>query len=144
MSSFYGVNYTKAYQDVSPGKVAPGEYNGNVKVMYDEYVFDGDVYSISDKIYLGKLPKNARILGCHLKCEDLGGSTGIFTIGTADATTGLVVAADAGGQAVNADGAGALIGTRLTEEEAVYATFTEATDDADACTLRFWVYYIVD
>lgn len=149
MSTYYGTNAAKLIASPQP-KIAPGEYNGHIKVMYDEHTFEANVYSISDVIKVGApLPKNARVLEVKVFCDSLG-TTGIMEVGyeangvdNAD-TDGFIDAADAGGQAVHAVGDGPAIGKKFTAETQVIATMTEASDGASGDKARFMVFYIVD
>ena len=149
MTDLYGVNYTKAYVNKPSEKAGKGEYNGHVKVLFDEHTFVADVNSISDTVYIGKLPAGARVLAAYTICGSTG-TTGIYNVGyrangvdSADPDA-FVVGADAGGQAVSEAGAGAALGKKFTAETTVLATLTEATDSASDVVVQVWVEYIVD
>lgn len=151
MATFNGVNYKKVYVDDPSGKANKGEYNGHKKVLFDEITFDQDVIADDDIIKIGKLPAGARVLKAVVKSDQMG-TTGIFNFGHAASESGdisadedaFVVGADAGGQAVQADGEGAGIGVRYDEAVEVQLQMSEATDAANGDTVQAWVEYVVD
>ena len=74
MASLYGVEYTNVTQDVPSEKAAHNKWNAPLRIMYDSYTFASDL-SADDKIYLGKLPKGARVIDVILAVTALGGGT---------------------------------------------------------------------
>jgi len=143
MADFNAVNYAKAYVNVPSEKIPPGEISGGLMVAYDEYTFDADAFALNDIIKLGiKIPKGARIHEAVVIAPSLG-TTGIFSLGTSTDPDALVVAADAGGQAVKAvSPAGAAdLGKELTADTLYELKCTEATDAADTLKIQVWVMY---
>lgn len=152
MAEILGKNAKKI---ANKGLADKGEYNGHVKVFYDELVHNAAVISASDTIKLnGKLPKGARVLDAVVKSPSLG-TTGIFDLGHAAGKTpsgatitadpnAFVESADAGGQAVLARGNGAGIGKLFEGDLDIMLTFTEATTAASGVLIQAWIYYIVD
>lgn len=146
----YGVNHQAAYIDVNPGKYGKGEFGGRVRVLYDEKTLTEEL-EVNDIIKVGRLPKGARVLGATVKSPSLG-TTGIVDLGyaaSADAVEaadadGFVLQADAGGQAVQAVGAGAAIGKRFEAEVDVQLVVTEVSTAGSTKTIQSWVYYVID
>lgn len=144
MAELYGVNYKKAYVDADKAKYNPGEYNGHVKTLYDEHVFEADVNAQNDTILIGKLPVGARVVGGGVRAESMG-TTGIFDLGVTGDANGIVDGADAGGQAaVKLASTESYVGTKVAVETDVFLTIDEATDDAATKKVAAWVHYIVD
>lgn len=78
MANKYGSNYTKAFVNVPAERANAGEYGGKVKVLFDQLV-SGAV--AADVLYIGKLPKGARIL----ELKSIGaGSGAAFNVAAAD------------------------------------------------------------
>lgn len=148
MATLNGKNYKKVYVDKPSQKADKGEYNGHVKTLYDEITLAGDL-GLGDEILLGKLPVGARVLSAVVKSPSLG-STGILDLGykangvDVEDQDGFVAAADAGGQAVQANGTGVAIGKKFDAETTVFAKVTEASDLGNGLTVQAWVHYIVD
>lgn len=147
MANYYSTNYQKAYVDVPSQKIAPGEQSGDVKVMYAEITGAAEA-TTSDTIYLGKLPKGARVIGGYVKCPATG-ATGIFNIGhqsngsdSADLDS-FIVGMDPGAAAVAAAIAGAGVGMKFAAETTVVATPTENTAAFTGKTLQFWLQYVL-
>lgn len=152
MAELLGKNATKI---ANKGLADKGEYNGHVKVFYDEIVLPAAVVAATDTIKLnGKLPKGARVLDAVVKSPSLG-TTGIFSLGHAAGKNmdgsaipadpdAFIVAADAGGQAVLAKGDGAGIGKRFEGDLDIMLTATEATTTAEGMLVQAWLTYIVD
>lgn len=73
MASFNGVNAAKIAASV-PSLPIQGQQAGRVHVMYDEYTLLADL-AASDVINMGApIPEGARLVGCKLVTEALGGS----------------------------------------------------------------------
>ena len=153
MATFEGKNYTKINGEPSV-KVPEGQVTGQVKIIYDEIDFGANVYAIADVIKLGALlPEGARVIDATVKCPSLG-TTGIFNVGweasangvEALDTDGLIVGADAGGQAVLAKctASSAGVGKQFAAPVQLVAVFTEATDAASGLKLQLWVEYVMD
>jgi hypothetical protein len=76
MASLYGVEYTNVTQDVPSEKAPANKWGARLRVVYDTYALTADTAS-GDKIYLGKLPKGARVIDviCHFADFDASGGT---------------------------------------------------------------------
>ena len=150
MTDLYGSNYTKAYVNMPSEKAGKGEYNGHVKILFDEYVVPtANELATADFIYLGKLPKGARVLGGKVK-TDAAGATGIFDIGylangvdAADADA-FAASVDPGAAAVLQELNGAAIGKKFEAETTVLIDVTEVTADAGGDRIQVWIEYVVD
>lgn len=145
MADFNAVNFAKAYVNVPSEKIAPGEVSGDLLVAYDEYTFPANAFVLNDVIKLGiKIPAGARVIEATVVAPSLG-TTGIFSLGTATDPDALIVAADAGGQAVRANiPAGAAdLGKELTVDTFYQLTCTEATTAAAGLKIQVWVKYVV-
>lgn len=81
MANLYGINHTKVYRDVPSSKANVGDYYGRVHAIVDKYTAAGAI-SNGDVIYLGKIPKGAKVIGGFLSHDDLG-STGTGKLGWA-------------------------------------------------------------
>lgn len=146
MAAKYGKNTTLV---AANKKAGPGEVNGHVKTMYDEFTFLAEG-SASDTIDMGaKLPKGARITAVTLKSPALGG-TGTTDVGyaangvDAAAPTAFIAAAATGAGVVHTLGTLLGMGKKFTAETQVQLTMTGVTTSATGKTLQVWVHYIVD
>lgn len=81
MATKYGTNRT-LIRATPASLVEQGEQSGHLKVIYDEYVFAGDL-AVNDVIQMGsKIPAGARILDVSLDSPDLDtASAGALTVG---------------------------------------------------------------
>lgn len=150
MADLYASNYTKVYVNKPSEKAGKGEYNGHVKVLYDEYVVPtANELGTSDVLYFGKLPAGARVLGGKVKMQ-ASGATGIFDIGylangvDAADPDGFAASVDPGAAAVLQELNGAAIGKKFTVETTVVVDVSEVTADSGDDTLQIWIEYIVD
>lgn len=80
MASKYGLAYTDKFQTVPSVAIAANKYGGRVHVCYDSYALSADL-AASDKIYMGKLPKGARVIDVILAFADLDASGGTLDVG---------------------------------------------------------------
>lgn len=118
-------------------KVLPSADGGRVRAFYARYVQGAATQAINDTIYLGDLPKGARIrTGWRVSCS-AGTVSSTLDIGLRVKSTGAVIDADGIAAAVNTAAAGqkdantgALIANGeeyvTTAEVEVYATITGA------------------
>lgn len=72
MANIYGANYTKAYVNAIQEQANAGEYGGAVKVLFDQVAAGAG----ADVMYVGKLPKGARIL----RVSNVGGNNPTFNV----------------------------------------------------------------
>lgn len=103
MATKYGTNATNIYNTSIPKLAEQGEQNGDLHVLYDEYVFAGDL-AANDVIYMGgKLPAGARVIDVILDSPDLDAqSAGALTVGWL-ASDDAVVAVNASGFLTSVD-----------------------------------------
>ena len=95
MTSFYGVNNTKAYQNVPAEKIPAGEQNGRLRVAYDKISLTEAV--AGNVLHMMKIPAGARVIDAIIKVADLDSNTdGTLDVGWA-ASSDAVEAADADG-----------------------------------------------
>jgi hypothetical protein len=80
MASKYGSAYTDKFQTVPSVAIAGNKYGGRVRACYDSYTLTADL-SAADKIYMGKLPKGARVLDVIVAFADLDASGGTIDVG---------------------------------------------------------------
>lgn len=136
-----GVNTAK---QAAGGMRNPNTFDGNPRVLCDKYVFPADVFSASDFIKIGTLPKGAVVLDAGINIPESLGTTGQFTLGTEADPDAFCAAADAGGQAATAKAStGAGIGVRQAAAVDVRLDCSEVTDDAADKSIFAWVKYIV-
>lgn len=151
MAQLLAKNATKI---AAHGVADKGEYNGHVKMFFDEINFPAAVFAISDTVKInGRLPAGARVVDAWVKSASLG-TTGIFTLGHGASDDGSIVAdpdafltaIDAGGQVVltRPTAAAVGLGKKFDKEVDVLLTATEATDAAADDLLQVAVFYIVD
>lgn len=95
MANIYGVNHTAQYVTVPSQKFSVGDFGGRVRAIIDQYVPAGAISS-GDKLYLGKIPKGAKVIGGMLSHTDLGST------GTAKMGWGASAELDSAGAAVEA------------------------------------------
>jgi hypothetical protein len=72
MTDIFGVNHTKEFINVPSERAAAGEVNGRVKCLFDEVAAGAGL----DVLFIGKLPKGARIL----RCSNIGGNSPTFNV----------------------------------------------------------------
>lgn len=149
MSDFYSKNYQKNYIDNPSSPAAPGEIAGRVRVMYAEFECPNDVMAVNDKIFLGKLKQNSRILKVECIHADLG-TTGKLEIGhlanneeseDLGAFIEEVDLTDDGFQA-SADEPG--IFKKFISETELVANFDTATTAAEGGLIKILIYYVQD
>lgn len=80
MASKYGVEYTNVTQDVPSEKAPINKWGGQLRCMYDTYTLTADL-AAADKIYMGKLPKGARVFDVVIAFADLDASGGTLDVG---------------------------------------------------------------
>lgn len=73
MAEKYSVNYTNVNISNPSIKVAPGDSNGKMKCLFDEFDL-AEVLALNDEILIQSLPKGVRIHEVVLEAEALGGS----------------------------------------------------------------------
>jgi len=141
MATVYGKN--KTIVNLADGsKIPAGEVGGEVKVAYDEYTLLAEM-ALNDIIDLAlSIPVGARIVDAAIVSPSMG-ATGIFQLGTAAVPAALVAAADAGGQAVVASGAGVDVGLKLAATTNYQLKCTEATAAGLGLTVKAWVAYVM-
>lgn len=135
-------------------KIAPGEFNGRLKGIFDKLVMTA-VLANNDEVDSLTIPEGALIVEAWVKSPSLG-VTGIVNLGLRafediDGNTipedsdGLVQAADAGGQAVmkRADLNSALIGKKVGKGGAqVFLHCSEVSVESDE-TIEWFVGYLL-
>lgn len=118
-------------------KLLPNADGGRIRLFYARYVQGASTQAINDTIYLGDLPKGARILKDWLVNCGTGTASSTLDIGLRKKSDGTVIDADGIAASVNTAAAGykdantgALIAAGeeyvTTEAVEVYGTFTGA------------------
>jgi hypothetical protein len=87
-------------------KLLPGEDGGRYRTLFARYVQGGSTQAINDTIYLGDLPKGARISRTGLLSCSAGTASCTLSIGLRSKATKTVVSATAIASAVDAAAAG--------------------------------------
>ncbi len=129
MASVYGVEYTNVYVDVPSEKAKINSVGGNLRVVSDTYTLTADLAS-GDKIYMGKLPKGARVINVYCSFADLDASGGTIDIGYEYADSALTDDPDAFG--VDIDVATAAASYSMASEGVNLPGFLyETTGEAD-------------
>lgn len=151
MSDFYSSQYQEAYVDVPSQKMDPGEQAGRIRSLIMDHTFAAEL-TTSDALYMGKLPKGARVVDAIFKSADLG-TTGVFDIGwdggtnsdeTADAN-GLFAAVDVkAAAAVNRMGFVPGLHKEFADEVNLIIVPSEDTDSATGEDISLIVYYVLD
>lgn len=77
MATQHGVNATKRLVNKPSEKIEAGEDGGRVRVSYDS-ITNASIIPVADKILLGRLPKDARLLWVKIGGT---GSTGAVDLG---------------------------------------------------------------
>ena len=126
------------------GNRSPGYQDGRMRILADKYVFPADVFSASDFIKIGVLPKGAFVVGAGIKVGDTG-TTGAFSLGTVADPDGFIATGDSDGATglTKKGSTEALLGTRMSEETDVIVDCTEVTDAAEDVVLHAWVEYVM-
>ena len=142
MADLVGDNQT---QVAAGNKAGVGDANGSVKQLFEVYTPPGAVITSGGKIYCGKVPKGARIVGGALNAEDQG-STGGFSLGTTADPDGIVTAltcTTAAGDRKTADGI-LVNGDKMEEDTEIYMTCTATTDASTGKKVRASVLFVKD
>jgi len=110
MANLNGSQYAQAYVTVPSSKIAPGNYNGAVRILKANYTITAE-HAANDVILLGKLPAGAMVVDAILHVNgDIGDGTTLdlgFTANGVDSANldafidGLVTTAAAIGQMVD-------------------------------------------
>jgi hypothetical protein len=79
MASLYGANHTKAFVNVPADKIDVSAWQGRVRQIYDEIDLSA-VLALNDKVYMGRLPKGAKVVEVILAFPDLG-TAGLLDVG---------------------------------------------------------------
>lgn len=141
MATQHGVNATKRLVNKPSEKIEAGEDGGRVRVSYDS-ITNANIIPSGDKILLGRLPKDARLLWVKLGGT---GSTGAVDLGW-EASADGDEAGDANGvataRAVNNDVLIASPDKKFSSEVNISATVT--TDIAVSGTLSVSYMYAID
>lgn len=131
------VRSTQTAAIAAGSKVLPNADGGRKRLFFAEYVQGASTQAISDTIYLGDLPKGARICKDWLLNCSAGTASSTMDVGIRSKATGAVISATGIAAAVNTNAAGykdantgALLAAGLqyvtTEAVEVYATITAA------------------
>lgn len=150
--SLYGSNYTKAFVTVPSEKVDVSHQHGRVRVSYDEIDLS-TVIALNEKVYLGRLPKGAKVVEAILAFPDLG-AAGVCDLGyeyddatlTSDPNAFLsAVDVNAAADTVKMSDQNNMVGfgVELAGEAAVILTATTATT-AITGKVKVAVHYVVD
>lgn len=154
MASLYGVEYTKVTQNVPSEKAAPNKWNNPIRAVYDTYAIAADT-AAGDKIYMGKLPKGARVIDVQVSFADLDASGGTMDVGYEYNAAGNALTDDlnAFGDAIDITSAGsytmAAEGANLPgvgyeiEGDADIVISSNADWDATSGTIKCCVLYIM-
>ncbi len=153
MASKYGLAYTDKFQTVPSVAIAANKYGGRVHVCYDTYALAGDL-ATTDKIYMGKLPKGARVIDAILAFDDLDASGGTLDVGyeyNAVGESALVDDPNAFLDAVDVTSAGTVgmieqanmvgFGYQVLGDADIVVT-PSADTDATTGTIKLAVYYV--
>lgn len=122
-------------------------------MCYDTYELTADL-AAADKIYLGRLPKGAKVYKAMLAFDDLDGSGGTIDLGyeyvnSADGSNdadGFLAAVDVTSAGIVSTGETALVdsvGLEMAGEANVVATINGDTD-ATSGTIKAVIFYVVD
>ena len=74
MAELNSLNYSKINVLNPSEKVEPGDSNGKLKCLYDEYTLPGAIVAANDEILIQGLPKGAKIHEVVIEAPALGGS----------------------------------------------------------------------
>lgn len=131
------VKSTQTTKTASGYKLLPSEDGGTRRIFFAEYLAPASTQAVSDTIYLGDLPKGARILHDWNVCFSTGTASCTIDVGFRSKATGTVIDVDgiAAAVPVTTAGTSALVnGSSLaagltyvtTEQVEVYATIRTA------------------
>lgn len=142
MADLYGSNYAGAYQSTKAGKnYPPGEKNGNVQVVKDTFSSAVAVIGTGDKIFVGKIPAGATIVGGFINAAAQG--AGSLALGVTGTTAGIVsTTAVTTAAAKQADGV--LLGKKVLVETDVFITPTVATSASIGALIEAAVFFILN
>jgi hypothetical protein len=150
--SLYGSNYTKAFVTVPSEKVDVSHQHGRVRVSYDEIDLSS-VIALNEKVYLGRLPKGAKVVEAILAFPDLG-TAGVCDLGYKYDDASLTSDPDAFLSGVDVNTAADTVkmsdqnnmvgfGVEMAGEASVILTATTATT-AITGKVKVAVHYVVD
>lgn len=152
MATYYGVNHTKAFQTVPAVKVDVSDWGGRIRVLSDSFTSEGAI-AINEKVYMGRLPKGAKVIEVILASTDHGtagdADVGYEYVNSADGSADLdafLAAADVNAAAVThvMSAKANMIGFQkeMAGEAYVVISLPEATTAAG--TFKLSVFYVVD
>lgn len=153
MANHYGTNHTAAFQTEPVSNVDAKSFGGRIRALYDEFTVTAAL-ALNDKIYMGRLPKGAKIIEVVLASTDLG-STGDVDVGyeyvdSASGTSdpdafldGVDVNAAAVTHVMSAKANMAGFGVEMAGEAYALITMSEASD-ATSGTIKLCIYYTID
>lgn len=145
LTNVEGVGYTK-YSDGGVGNLVSYRWGNNVYATTDTYtVPTGDTVAVSTSLYMGRVPKGARILGFFFSQSGAGAAaTGGVKIGStaATSTTGLTDMTSATAQFLPCNEAVAK--SPITSDSDVTILLTDAADLDAATTVTLTTLYTVE
>ena len=150
---FYSDNYTLAHVNEPSEKIDVTEQHGRVRRMFAEITFSAN-FTDADTLFMGKLPKGARVIDGKLVAEQDGGTPAlIFGVGwqangsdAADAD-GFFAAQDASAGAIAAEMAfGSVAGynKKFAEETIVEIVPTTSASAYSGKSIKLELLYVVD
>lgn len=151
MASYYGVNHTKAFVNVPSEKIDVSAWKGRMRWVYDEISLAGAV-ALNEKIYLGIIPKQAKVVEAILAFSDLG-AAGVMDLGYEKVDSSLSSDQDAFLAAVDVNSAAGtkkmsdqanMVGFGLELDGDAYIVAKATTATTAAGTLKCAVCYVLD
>ena len=127
MANFYGANYSKTIA-VPKEFIDFGDVGGEVKCLYDSFTYTA-APAQNDLVYIGKLPKGARVIQVIAKAAD-GGGTGVIDVGVAGDVDAFIDGLDHSAAAavkVSSTESGMFAGRLAAETDVIAKIITAAT-----------------
>lgn len=152
MATYYGANFTNAFQTVPSVKVDSTDWAGKLRVCTDTFTSTGAI-AINEKVYMGRLPKGAKVVEVILASTDHGSAgdadVGYEYVSSADGSADLdafLAAVDVNAAAVThvMSAKANMIGFQkeMAGEANIVISLPEATTAAG--TFKLSVFYVVE
>ena len=145
LSNVKGTEYTKYYTG-GIGNMVTKSWGNDVKYIYDEYTVPaGETVAVSTSLYMGRVPKNARILGFYFSQSGSGGATtGGIKIGSTAATGTAALTDMTSTTTQQLTCVHSLAKTPLAADADVTILLTSDADIDAATTLSLTTLYVMD
>ena len=145
MADAYGVNYTK-YNSGGISNLVTKAWGGEVQAIVDNYTSPTGDLAHTSTIYMGRVPKGARVIGFLFTCGGEGSTaaTGGILLGAVAQTAVNALTSMASASALDFNAINATVRTPLTADTDV-KILLQGTNKLDATTtLSLTTFFVMD